>query len=213
MLVALVLVFTSACTLAGDDDKPTSATKPAPDLPADLRQLVTKYCFDCHADGAEEGGLALDKLASRLAKVQGDSADHAQWISVWKNLRAQMMPPADEKEPAAAEREALVHWIERDVLRLDPAHPDPGRVTIRRLNRIEYTHTIRDLFGVEFDAAESFPADDTGYGFDTIGDVLTMSPLLMEKYLEAAQTIVMAAVPPGGPQRLQSKLRERDGSP
>src|SRR5262249_43279744 len=73
--------------------------------------------------------------------------------------------------------------------------PDPGRVTLRRLNRVEYRNTIRDLMGFDFKANEEFPADDTGYGFDNIGDVLTVSPLLLEKYLKAAETIVTAAVP------------------
>src|SRR5262249_46973934 len=74
-------------------------------------------------------------------------------------------------------------------------NPDPGRVTIRRLNRVEYHNTIRDLMGIEFKAEEEFPPDDSGYGFDNIGDVLTVSPLLLEKYFQAAETIVAAAVP------------------
>ena len=142
-----------------------------------------KYCFECHAQGSKEGGLALDKLLETPHRA----GEHNSWLAVWKNLRAQTMPPADETQPKEAERKAVVKWIERDIFRLDPANPDPGRVTIRRLNRTEYSFTIRDLLGVNFDVADAFPADDTGYGFDTIGDVLTISPLLMEKYLEAAR--------------------------
>ena len=78
---------------------------------------------------------------------------------------------------------------------LDAAHPDPGRVTLRRLNRVEYRNTIRDLTGVDFKADEEFPPDDTGHGFDNLGDVLTVSPMLLEKYLGAAQAIVTQAVP------------------
>src|SRR6201999_801183 len=77
----------------------------------------------------------------------------------------------------------------------DPADPDPGRVTMRRLNRGEYRNTIRDLMGFDYKTNEEFPADDTGYGFDNIGDVLTVSPLLLEKYLKAAEVIVDSAVP------------------
>src|SRR5262249_27453749 len=73
--------------------------------------------------------------------------------------------------------------------------PDPGRVTIRRLNRVEYRNTIRDLMGFDFKAQEEFPPDDAGYGFDNIGDVLTVSPLLLEKYFQAAEAIVKPAVP------------------
>ena len=78
---------------------------------------------------------------------------------------------------------------------IDPKNPDPGRVTVRRLNRVEYRNTIRDLMGVDFNADAEFPPDDTGHGFDNIGDVLTLSPLLLEKYIAAARTIVAQAVP------------------
>jgi hypothetical protein len=121
------------------------------------------------------------------------------WYAVWKNVQAQMMPPSDEEQMAPEKREQLLHWIEQTVFKVDPANPDPGRVTVRRLNRAEYENTIMDLLGVRFDADEAFPADDTGYGFDTIGDVLTISPLLMEKYIGAAQEIVDSAVAAAGP--------------
>ena len=89
----------------------------------------------------------------------------------------------------------MADWIKRDVFGIDPKNVDPGRVTIRRLNRVEYRNTIRDLTGFDFKAEEEFPPDDTGYGFDTIGDVLSVSPLLLEKYMQAAESIVTAAVP------------------
>src|SRR5262245_10012849 len=76
----------------------------------------------------------------------------------------------------------------------DCDHPDPGRVTIRRLNRAEYNNTIRDLVGIDFHPADDFPADDSGYGFDNIGDVLSLSPVLLEKYLAAAQRILSKAI-------------------
>lgn len=83
----------------------------------------------------------------------------------------------------------------KDVFKTDPNNLDPGRPVLRRLNREQYKNTIRDLTGVEFRTHEEFPADDSGHGFDNIGEVLTMSPLLMEKYLAAASTIVSQAVP------------------
>src|SRR5204862_4505812 len=85
--------------------------------------------------------------------------------------------------------------IKREAFGIDPKNPDPGRVTIRRLNRTEYRNTIRDLMGLDFKADDEFPPDDTGYGFDNIGDVLSVSPLLLEKYMQAAETIVAGAVP------------------
>jgi len=92
------------------------------------------------------------------------------------------MPPENKKQPSPLERELIVKWIQTTVFKCDCDHPDPGRVTLRRLNRAEYNNTIRDLIGVDFQPAEDFPQDDVGYGFDNIGDVLSMPPILMEKY-------------------------------
>jgi hypothetical protein len=89
----------------------------------------------------------------------------------------------------------IAHWIKSDVFGIDPQNPDPGRVTIRRLNRVEYRNTIRDLLGVDFNTASEFPPDDTSFGFDTIADVLTLPPMLLEKYLDAAEKVVGQAVP------------------
>jgi hypothetical protein len=105
------------------------------------------------------------------------------------------MPPEDATQPAAREIAAVVRKIEQSLAAADrQAAPDPGRVTIRRLNRTEYKNTIRDLMGVAFEPADTFPADGVGYGFDNIGDVLSVSPLLMEKYVAAAETIATAAI-------------------
>jgi hypothetical protein len=106
-----------------------------------------------------------------------------------------MMPPAKKPHPSAEEQQKITHWIKSAVFRVDPQNPDPGRVTLRRLNRAEYHNTIRDLMGVEYDTQGEFPPDDTGFGFDTIADVLTISPMLLEKYMMAAQKIVAQALP------------------
>ena len=105
------------------------------------------------------------------------------------------MPPAEKPRPSDQERRLLEDWIKRGAFGIDPKDPDPGRVTVRRLNRVEYRNTIRDLIGVEYDTTSEFPADDTGNGFDNNGDVLTLSPLLLEKYLGAANSIVSRTVP------------------
>src|SRR5262249_55236937 len=111
------------------------------------------------------------------------------------NVRSGIMPPPGEERLSADEQRQLFDWIEFDAFGIDRADPDPGRVTLRRLNRVEYHNTIRDLMGVDFDTTEEFPADDSGYGFDNVGDALSLSPLLMEKYLDAAEVIVAEAVP------------------
>ena len=105
------------------------------------------------------------------------------------------MPPADKPQPSAEDRRLLEDWIKYGALGIDRKDPDPGRVTVRRLNRVEYRNTIRDLIGVDYDTTSEFPPDDTGHGFDNIGDVLTLSPMLLEKYLNAANAIISRAVP------------------
>lgn len=164
----------------------------SPDFKARIQPLLDNFCYDCHGDGAKKGKVSLDEFASEEAMLH----DRELWFKVLKNVRARVMPPAtEEQQPTDAERTDLENWIKRDVLKIDPANPDPGRVTLRRLNRVEYRNTIADLMGVDFRAEEEFPPDDTGYGFDNIGDVLTVSPLLLEKYMEAAESVVSKSVP------------------
>jgi hypothetical protein len=161
------------------------------EMPADVRGILENRCFDCHADGAKKGGVAFDGFESEEKLL----ADKALWHRVLKNVRAGMMPPPEKKsQPSAEERATLQKWITGGVFTLNPAQPDPGRPVLRRLNRTEYDHTIRDLTGVNFRVEDEFPADDSGHGFDNIGEVLTVSPMMLEKYLAAAQSIVKEAL-------------------
>jgi hypothetical protein len=117
------------------------------------------------------------------------------WFTALNNLRSGIMPPAGKPRPSPEEEKRIADWIKYSALGIDPADPDPGRVTIRRLNRVEYGHTVLALLGVDYPSEAEFPPDDTGNGFDNIGDVLSISPLLLEKYLQAADTVVTGAVP------------------
>src|SRR6266516_1645544 len=158
---------------------------------AKIQPLLAKYCYDCHGEGTKRGNVSLNEFASEEAMFH----NRELWWKVLKNVRAGIMPPAKKPRPTAEEKAELAQWVKFGVFGLDPANPDPGRVTLRRLNRVEYRNTIRDLMAVDFKADEEFPPDDPGYGFDNIGDVLTVSPLLLEKYMEAAEKIVSEAVP------------------
>lgn len=157
----------------------------------EIQPLLVEYCFDCHGDGSKKGDFRMDSHKDLSAHL----TDRKHWMPVWRNLRSQIMPPSDEAQPSAEEKQKLLSWIESTVFKINPEKPDPGRVTIRRLNRSEYRNAIFDLLGVEYDTTESFPPDDTGYGFDNNGDVLSMSPLLMEKYLTSAEEVVNLALP------------------
>jgi len=156
-----------------------------------VQPVLSEHCFDCHADGMTKGNVDFD-----LLKLDPGSASNRElWLKVLKNVRAGLMPPSKKPRLSPEEQSRLETWIKHDAFAVDPANPDPGRVTVRRLNRVEYRNTIRDLMGVEFDTDNEFPPDDTGYGFDNISDVLTVSPMLLEKYLAAAKTIVNQTVP------------------
>src|SRR5215213_6262202 len=129
------------------------------------------YCLGCHAGSRPKGDFGLDKLLDAKAR----DADRRRWEKVWKAVRHEFMPPAHADRPADADRRALARWVEREVFRVDEARPDPGRVTVRRLNRMEYQYTVRDLFGIDLDVAQDLPPDDTAFGFDNIGDAQTVS--------------------------------------
>lgn len=152
----------------------------------DVAPLLAKYCFTCHGEGEATAEVAFDRFTSDEQLV----GSRELWWKALKQVRAGFMPPQGEPHPTSDEMQRIERWIKTAAFEIDPQNPDPGRVTLRRLNRVEYRNTIRDLLGIEFDTAGEFPADDTGYGFDNIGDVLSMSPLLLEKYVAAAEAIV-----------------------
>jgi hypothetical protein len=194
-----------------------SAPTSAPSYEKEVQPILEKFCYDCHADGMSKGGLSLDTFESREAMLNARD----KWSIVARHVRLGEMPPEKKPQPTLEEREAIIHWIDSEVFKVDCENPDPGRVTLRRLNRTEYNNTIRDLIGVDFHPADDFPADDVGYGFDNIGDVLSVSPVLFEKYLAAAVKITDAAIVVGGPKlsgptiRLEAEQMETtaDGGP
>jgi mono/diheme cytochrome c family protein len=190
---AILCGFFAAIASAADQPQPAPAeSSPAiQHYRAEVEPILEQYCFGCHGYGASEGNRTLDEFASDEALL----ADTGLWHAVLKNLRSGMMPPAEEEQPTQEERDKVIEWIKTEAFDLDPADLDPGHVTLRRLNRVEYRNTIRDLMGVDYDTMENFPPDDSGYGFDNIGDSLSISPLLMEKYIQAAEKVVDRAVP------------------
>ena len=184
----LTLLF--ALAWAGNSRLP-AATVATAEFNRKIRPVLEAYCYDCHGGGENRGGVALDAFNSGTNVIAGRDV----WWRVLKNLQANLMPPAKKSQPTPAQKKLVVQWIKSAVFETAPQNPDPGRVTLRRLNRVEYQNTIRDLVGVEFDAPEIFPPEDTGKGFDNLSDVLTLSPMLLEKYVDAAEKIIGQAVP------------------
>jgi mono/diheme cytochrome c family protein len=192
-LVGLGVAATPGAPRAGPDEglaAPAGPKDPKAFFAQHVVPFVAKYCVNCHSGKRAKGGLALDEFQDGESLAR----ERKVWEDVLHNLRSKEMPPPDRKrQPTPAERDAVVAFLQGEVNKADCSFKDPGHVTICRLNRVEYNNTIRDLVGVNFQPARDFPADDVGYGFDNIGDVLSLPTLLMEKYLVAAETIVQEA--------------------
>ena len=155
----------------------------------DVQPFLKKYCYDCHGEDIQEGGVRLDQFK----QTPNFLAEYKFWEKIHQQISVGSMPPQDSEVPDQTERNKVAHWLDQQINHFDcNAINNPGRVTIHRLNRVEYDNTIRDLLGVNLHLSANFPSDDVGYGFDNIGDVLSTSPLLMERYLDAAEKVSQA---------------------
>ena len=153
--------------------------------------LLSEHCTHCHGGEEPRAGLSLEEPTHLLPVID----HHKTWVKVLRQVHGRQMPPADESTLENSDRQQLKNSIIHLLSQSNGSDfRDPGRVTIRRLNRTEYRNTIRDLFGIDFTLPNDFPADDVGYDFDNIGDVLTVSPLLMEKYLNTAGQIARKVI-------------------
>lgn len=183
--LCLILILGLVAFTANPGEKDTT------DFSKNGALFLEEYCFSCHAGDQPAAELSLDSYTDNHSLIE----DREVWDRVLDMVETTQMPPEDNEQPSLEESESFVAHIEAIFEHADrTAKPDPGRVTVRRLNRVEYKNTVRDLLGVDFNPTENFPADDVGHGFDNIGDVLSMSPLLMERYLEAAEAIVSRVI-------------------
>jgi hypothetical protein len=151
--------------------------------------LVQQFCLDCHHSDSREGELDLSGY-EKLGALRGAVDGGASMQRVLEMVRFGAMPPEDAVQPTSQQRKRLVAALDQALFAVScDLRPRAGKVTARRLNRAEYNHSIRDLFGLDLRPAETFPSDEVGAGFDNNGDVLSLSPMLMEKYLDAAELI------------------------
>ncbi|MGB1816705.1 MAG: DUF1587 domain-containing protein, partial [Rubripirellula sp.] len=174
LLAALMVGMGNAVSADDAKDESSFRTRLAP--------LLRAYCYDCHGSGSE---IELEKYrtAAEIKKARG------VWVRAIAQIRLGAMPPEDGERLEVDTRAQLLELLDELVNSVDCVNnPNAGKVALRRLNRAEYRNTIRDLTGVDYPAADGFPGDDVGYGFDNIGDVLSMPPLLVEKYLDAAES-------------------------
>jgi mono/diheme cytochrome c family protein len=209
VVVASAIGWPASSAEAGDDseakepsasiDTSTTPAEPNEFFRSKVAPFVQAYCSDCHGPDEPEAGIALTEFRDAGSMLTARKS----WRLAAAKLQGGEMPPSDHYlQPKREQATAIADWIEAELRRTVCSGPvNPGRVTIRRLNRVEYNNTIRDLIGIDFKPAEDFPTDDVGYGFDNIGDVLSMPSMLLEKYLAAAQTIVEKAIVVDDPDR------------
>jgi mono/diheme cytochrome c family protein len=184
---ALSAVLCSSAALLGPTLRAQDTPAPAPSSP---QAAISRYCVTCHNDKLKTGGVVLQGLdpehPAQNAKV---------WEAVVRKLNARAMPPVGVPRPDEATYNSLVAYLTTELDRGAATAPNPGRTAAaHRLSRTEYANVVRDLLGVEIDAAALLPADDTSHGFDNNGDVLSVSPLLLEKYMAVARRISTQAV-------------------
>jgi mono/diheme cytochrome c family protein len=187
------LLLAGAFTLAAS---PNPGQEPAP-KPLDtkaydeqVRPFLVKHCMECHGTEKPKGKFHLDRLSSDFA----DDAGRQRWQTVVKRVKAGEMPPKAKPRPSEQEIQALSDWISASANAADARKAAEGRVVLRRLNRVEYENTVRDLLGVEVDLKDLLPQDTSAHGFDNNGEALHTSSFLMERYLEAADAALNVAI-------------------
>ena len=156
---------------------------------SEYRATLNKYCVTCHNEKLKTAGLMLDKLDVENVPVGAET-----WEKVIRKLRGNAMPPPGLPRPDKAFYNDFPTYLETTIDHAAFAKLNPGRPAVHRLNRAEYVNAVRDLLALDVDAESLLPNDDSGYGFDNNGDVLTVSPTLLERYLSAARTVSKLAI-------------------
>jgi hypothetical protein len=176
-----------AAAAASENDRKRQAA-----IDQTIRPWLEKHCYACHGDEVQEAGIEVNDLKHPADFFR----DHSRWEKVYRMVNAGAMPPADHSPmPDRQSQETIAKLLYDELYNFDcDLVRHPGRSTLHRLNRAEYNNTIRDLFGITLTPADKFPQDDVGEGFDNIGDVLSVPPLLMEKYLDAAEEVAAAVI-------------------
>ncbi len=173
--------------------------------------FFTQSCASCHNAKAKAGGLDLQSLSHAGSFRASLTRSRETWESIVRKVRTGEMPPPGSPKPSGAQVKDVTQRIEAELERADRlAASNPGRVTARRLNRAEYNNTVHDLLGVNIRPADDFPQDDSGYGFDNNGDVLSLAPAQMDRYLASAEKLARTAI--YGPEILKPTLARHDAS-
>ena len=179
---AVSAVAAASAVVARADDPPQPSVSATAHVAAHTALLDT-YCSRCHNDDDKVAGLSMEDLRD-VDLAHGVHVE--EWEKILRRASLGEMPPLSKPQPDAPARAAFVQWLQSSLDGYAAAHPDPGRATIRRLNRVEYANAVRDLLGLKVDVSAELPQDNSGYGFDNIADVLSVSPTLMDRYVAVA---------------------------
>jgi hypothetical protein len=172
--------------------------------------MLDEYCSRCHNDDDKVADLSIEDLRA-ADLLHGAHAD--AWEKILRRAAQVEMPPRNKPQPDPAARAAFVQWLQTSLDGYAKAHPDPGRATIRRLNRVEYANAVRDLLALRIDLSRELPQDNSGYGFDNIADVLSVSPTLMGRYVAVAGKIARTATGLTSPREFVTSYElPKDGS-
>ncbi len=188
-MIAVVLIMVCGIHVSGV----SQGEEPEPEdrFERNVLPFLDQYCIECHLVEDAEAGIVLDGFRNQTEAVEAGKT----WLRVLDAVEGGIMPPQDALQPSADERRRLTAWIENDFIAAQcGSRTSSAAVVIRRLNRQEYDNTLRDLIGIDLGLARDFPPDDIGFGYDNIGSALNVSPIHIEKYLTAAETVLQAAI-------------------
>ena len=198
ILPAVVCVWLSVPA----DSQPASAA-----MPAEVSRVFDTYCMACHDDATRAGSFSLQSLEQRF----GQRDLLRRWVQVHDRVAEGKMPPADASQPTTAERRQVVQWLNTVLTKASLVEQQAsGRVPLRRLNRVEYENTLRDLFGIHVNVQELLPDDGAAAGYDTVSEALTISPVHLVRYQEAAERAIATAVPWRPRGRVEQRVTGRE---
>ena len=201
-LAALAYAWSANAEQVAAATTPATAIAAAPSVytpmvtPADHKHMLMQYCTACHNDKLHTASMSVVPL-----DPENLQHDDATWEKILRRLSLGEMPPKGMPRPPKEQINDFTKWLAASLDANAAAHPNPGHATVRRMNRVEYANAVRDLLAIDVDFSKELPVDDTGYGFDNIADVLTVSPTLMDRYINVAGKICR----PGRPGRLRRR--------
>lgn len=165
-------------------NQPAAAPVTQTATPDDHKKMLMQYCTACHNDKLKTAGMSVVPLDANNLQ-----ANQATWEKILRRVSLGEMPLRGAPRPPKEKLQEFTGWLAASLDTQAAANPNPGHATVRRLNRTEYANAVRDLLALNVDFTKEMPADDTGYGFDNIADVLTVSPTLMDRYITVAGKI------------------------